>query len=131
MTTMLRASGNKEAVQEFLAYTHWRPCATYLRGLPVRPSSSRISKVSGFNVQVSKAGRLSLASQVRSAQRFVANERRELRRMAKLGLHGVLDFGVASQPDSAASFYRFPESLLALLAGAALDLEVSYYGVER
>jgi hypothetical protein len=69
--------------------------------------------------------------QIRSAQRFITNERRELRRMTKLGLHGVLDFGVASRPDSAASFYRFPAPFLAALAGVSVDLEVSYYGVER
>ena len=131
MTTVLRINGNTKAVREFLASTHWRPVATYFRGQPVRPSSTRKSKVSGFNLVVSKAGRLSLRAQVRSVERFIQKERRELRRLNKLGLHGVMDFAVASPPEAVFSFFGFPSSLLVMLAPMSLGLEVSYYGVEQ
>lgn len=129
--TVLRVSGSTRAVREFLDSTHWKPCATYFRGQLVRPTSTRISQVSGFNLIVSRASRLSLAAQTRAAQKFITNEAQELRRLRKFALRGVMDFGVASRPEAAASFYRFPTSLLALLASTALDLEVSYYGVEE
>lgn len=127
--TVLRASGTIKAVREFLASTHWEPCATYFRGQLPRPSATRKSSVSGFNLLVCEAE--SLPAQVRSTLRFLEREKEELRRLNDLGLRAVADMGVVSRPETVASFFRFPVALLESLAASNLDLEVSYYGVQE
>lgn len=126
--TVLRVTGSASAVRTFLTSTHWKPCATYFRGEPRGVHSTRKHITSGFNLSVSNASGLRLPAQVRAALKFLGNERCELVRLQSLKLTGVLDFGVASKPEVMASFYRFPAELLAGLAAASLELEVSYYG---
>lgn len=48
--------------------------------------------------------------------------------MRRLGLHGVVDFGVEVKDKNGPAFFRFPSELLVLLARYGLSLEVSYYG---
>lgn len=126
--TVLRVTGSAEAVRTFIASTHWKPCATYFRGEPRGVHSTRKNIASGFNLSVSNASGLRLTAQVRAALKFLGSEQRELMRLQSLKLSGALDFGVASKPGGMASFYRFPAELLAALATASLELEVSYYG---
>jgi hypothetical protein len=129
--TVLRVTGSAKAVRAFLASTQWKPCITYFRGEPRGIRSTRKHIASGFNLSVSNASGLHLPAQVRAALKFLGNERGELVRLQSLGLTGVLDFGVASKPEVAASFYRFPAELLSGLAAVSLDLEVSYYGSQE
>jgi len=127
--TVLRVSGPTEAVRSFLVSTHWKPCATYFQGEPRTRSSRSVHRVSGFNLAVSSASDLSLPDQVRDSVRFMDSEGKELDRVHLLGLHGVLDFGVASNPEAVFSNYRFPAELLACLSAYSVDLEVSHHGV--
>jgi hypothetical protein len=127
----LRAVGSTRAVRAFLTSSAWAPCAVFFRGQPRFSKSKDKSKISGFNLLVSGESGLSLGTQIRAAERFLAGEPRELRRLRSLDINAWFDFGVTAPPWAACSFYRFRTDFIAKLASAGLGLEVSYYGKEE
>jgi hypothetical protein len=124
--TVLRVAGRKAAVARFLARTSWNPLTVYWKGQPRFTRSKRLSVVNGFNVSVSSAS--SLNGQLRDAARFLRKNAVELRRLRRLGLSSVLDFGVEVTATGGPAYCRFPSALLTALASYGVELEVSYYG---
>ena len=124
---VLRVSGSKVAVQRFLAQSPWRPAAIYWKGKPRLPGSTHLSVANGFNLSVSDApgDRLDLA--IGETRRFLKREVVELRRLHRLKLGAVLDFGVHAGADAFVSSYTFDASFLTHLVKAHVSLEVSHY----
>jgi hypothetical protein len=125
--TVLRVSGRKAAVARFLAATSWKPLSVYWKGQPRYKTSKRLAVVNGFNVDVSSATGLDLAGQVRDAHKFLRGNAKEFRRLQRLGLSSVLDFGVEVTDTGGPAYFRFPAVLLRALAAYGVELEVSYY----
>ena len=124
---VLRVSGSKAGVREFLLRTKWTPLSVFWKGEKRSQHSRSASKINGFNVSISDAEGLDLSKQVRDVVRILRRDSAEFR-LKRLGLHAVIDFGVESKSRDAPAFFRFPAKLLLLLAGHGLSLEVSYYG---
>ena len=127
---VLRVSGSKKGVEKFLACTSWVPLSVFWKGEKRSEHSRSIPKINGFNANVSNAAGRDLAKQVKDAIRMLRRDGTEFRRLRRLGLHGVLDFGVEVSDKDGPAFFRFPTQLVQLLATYGLDMEVSYYGAE-
>ena len=128
---VLRASGSRVAVEVFLDRTTWSPLAVFWKGTKRSEHSRSVSKVNGFNVSVSEADGLDLPQQVEDATRILRSDAAEFRRLRRLKLHAVLDFGVMGRDEGIPAFFRFPSELLELLVKYGVSLEVSYYGSRR
>lgn len=126
--TVLRASGSKASVEAFLTRTKWSPLSVFWRGKKRSEHSVSVSKINGFNVNVSDADGLNLQKQVKHAMRLLRRDAAEFRRLKRLRLHAVLDFAVEVKDKDGPAFFRFPSELMQLLAKYNLSLEVSYYG---
>jgi len=126
--TVLRASGSKASVETFLARTKWSPLSVFWKGRKRSEHSRSVSKINGFNVNISDADGLDLPKQVTDAVRILRRDAAEFRRLKRLKLHAVLDFAVEVKDRDGPAFFRFPSELLQLLAKYELSLEVSYYG---
>ena len=124
---VLRVSGSKIGVTQFLAKSSWKPTAVFWKGEPRFGSSTRVSTINGFNWSVSDADGSRLDLQIRDSKRFLVREKHEIRRLSRLKLHATLDFGVEAPGDVFARFYRFDAGLLSCLAKAKIDLELSHY----
>jgi hypothetical protein len=124
---VLRISGSKVAVERFLSQSRWRPAAIFWKGKPRLPSSTHLSVVNGFNLSVSDApgDRLDLA--IANTKRFLKREAVDLRRLKRLKLGAVLDFGVHAKGDAVVSSYAFDSAFLSQLVKAHVALEVSHY----
>jgi len=124
---VLRISGSKVAVKRFLSQSRWRPAAIFWKGKPRLPGSTHLSAANGFNLSVSDApgDRLELA--IADTKRFLKREAVELRRLYRLKLGAVLDFGVHASGDSVVSSYVFESAFLSQLVKAHVALEVSHY----
>ncbi len=124
---VLRISGNKVAVRRFLSQSRWHPAAIFWKGQPRLPGSTHLSAVNGFNLSVSSApgDRLDLA--IAETKRFLKREGAELRRLYRLKLRAVLDFGVHAKGDAVVSSYVFESTFLFLLVKVHVDLAVSHY----
>lgn len=125
---VLRVSGSKVGVEKFLSRTKWSPMSIFWKGKKRSEHSKSVSKINGFNVSVSDAPGLDLPSQVKDAARIIHRDAAEFRRLKRLELHAVLDFGVEVRDEAGPAFFRFPGELLALMTRYGLSLEVSYYG---
>jgi hypothetical protein len=126
--TVLRINGRKSAIASFLASTEWKPLTVYWKGTPRLRSSRQLSRLNGFNVEVSSASGLDLKRQTSDARRFLRKHTKEFRRLRRLRLSAVLDFGVSSSCESGPVYYKFPRDLITNLASNDVELEVSYYG---
>jgi hypothetical protein len=126
---VLRVSGSKAGVREFLSLTKWTPLAVFWKDEKRSLHSRSAPKINGFNVSISDAEGLNLSKQVRVAVRILRRDAAEFRRLKRLRLRAVIDFGVEAKSRDAPAFFRFPSKLLVLVAGHGLSLEVSYYGV--
>jgi hypothetical protein len=124
---VLRISGSKVAVKRFLSQSRWRPAAIFWKGKPRLPGSTHLSAVNGFNLSVSNAAgdRLDLA--IADTKRFLKRESVEFRRLYRLKLGAVLDFGVHAVGDPFVSSYVFDSDFLSWLVKAHVALEVSHY----
>ena len=125
---VLRASGSKANVETFLRRTKWSPLSVFWRGKKRIEHSKSVSKINGFNVNISDAEGLELPKQVKDAVRMLRRDAAEFRSLKRLKLHAVLDFAVELKDRDGPAFFRFPSELLRLLAKYELSLEVSYYG---
>ena len=127
---VLRVSGSRVGVQTFLDRTGWNPLSVFWKGQKRSEHSRSVSRINGFNVSISDAGGLELATQVKDAVRILLSDEAEFRRLKRHKLHAVLDFGVEVKDAGGPAFFRFPSELLQLLARYGLSLEVSYYGTQ-
>lgn len=125
---VVRVSGSKVGVEKFLSRTKWVPLSIFWKGRKRSEHSTSVSKINGFNVSVSDAPGLELPGQVKDAMRVMRRDAAEFRRLRRLELHAVLDFGVEVRDEAGPAFFRFPSQLLALMTRYGLSLEVSYYG---
>jgi hypothetical protein len=65
--------------------------------------------------------------EIAETKRFLKREALELRRLYRLNLRAVLDFGVHAKGDAVVSSYVFESTFLSQLVKAHIDLEVSHY----
>lgn len=100
----------------------------FWRGRKRSEHSRSVSKINGFNVNISDADGLDLPKQVTDAVHILRRDATEFRRLKRLKLHAVLDFAVEVKDSGGPALFRFPSELLQLLAKYELGLEVSYYG---
>lgn len=126
--TVLRTSGSKASMEAFLARTQWTPLSVFWKGKKRFANSKSVSKTNGCNVNISDADGLHLSQQVKDALRILRTDAAEFRRLKRLELHAVLDFGVEVTDKNGPAFFRFPSELLQQLAKYGVSLEVSYYG---
>lgn len=125
---VLRVSGSKVGVKRFLAESRWQPTAIYWKGGNRLADSTLISQVNGFNVTVSDAEGSRLDRQIRDAMKFLKGQKADLKRLSRLRLHAVMDFGVHASHNEGWAFYRFDKTFLKALSQARIALEVSHYG---
>lgn len=125
---VLRVSGAKVNVRRFLEDTTLAPSTVYWKGQLRFKSSKKPSLSNGFNISVSEASGDELQRQVRDAKRFLLKHVKDIRRMRRLRLNAVLDFGVNAEQSEGALFCRFDGALVSALAVAGISLEVSFYG---
>jgi hypothetical protein len=125
---VLRISGSKISLMRFLDATQLKPLSIYWKGQLRYKSSKRPSEVNGCNISVSSSSGQNLAAQVRDAVRFIRRHEAEFRRIKRLKLSAVVDFGVEARHTNGPTYFRFPRALIVLLAKYGLDLELSHYG---
>jgi hypothetical protein len=125
---VLRLSGSKKSLTQFLHATGLEPLSIYWKRQLRFERSKRPSSVNGCNISVSSSSGLDVAAQIRDAARFIRRHEAEFRRIRRLGLSAVIDFGVEARDKDGPTYFRFPGIFVALLAKNGLDLEVSYYG---
>jgi hypothetical protein len=128
---ILRVVGRKFDVDRFLDTSHLNPCAEYRRGEPIlrhRPRGKKHQR-SGFNVDVSRAAKQSIAKQAVQAVAFLKRYKRELRRLRRYpGVENtVLDFGVYERKAAAVQCEHLPIELIRLAGQLYLGIEVSIY----
>ena len=127
---VLRASGEKFDVDEFLRSSSLKPCAVHRRS-EAGPRGAH--EASGLSIAVSGASWSNLAAQVADAERFIATHAKEIRDL--VGFRGVeevtLDFPLDLRVGAgvAAQFDRFPPSLVRAAGELGLGLELSLYPV--
>jgi len=125
---VLRVAGGRANVARFLRVTRWKPLTVYWRGQPRFETSKRTSTVNGFNVAVSSAPGIHFAGQLRDATKFFQKHGQEFRRMKRMNLSAVLDFGIDTRDESVATFLRFSSPFVSTLARYGVELELSCYG---
>src|SRR5580658_3678385 len=106
--TVLRVQGSKAGVVQFLARTSWSPSVVFWKGTPRVQSSKRLSTTNGFNISVSSSSGLDLPAQVRDVSKFLRRHHAEIRRLRRLRLLLVMDFGVNVRDQRIFASFRFP-----------------------
>jgi len=131
MSCVLRVAGSKAAVRSFTARTSLPVCRVFIAGEPLLAGGSKLTRVTGFNVDVSSAPGTDLPEQVRDAIRFFKRHARELRRMRTAFRRGSpeLDFTVSvSEPSSTFTHsYRLPPALTELASAYGFTVRLSLY----
>jgi len=100
----------------------------FWKGTPRVQSSKRLSTTNGFNISVSSSSGLDLPAQVRDVSKFLRRHHAEIRRLRRLRLLLVMDFGVNVRDQRIFASFRFPLTTIIELAKCGMALEVSYYG---
>jgi hypothetical protein len=130
---VLRVRSKTSKVEDLIQASGLTPIVIYRKGRPRLPGSTALSRFSGFNVDVSDAESV-LEKQTQDAVRFLRSHARGLARLRRCKAFGgmTLDFGVyeRSSSDRPWPSYRLPASLVELAGKHAVDLELSFYGVE-
>jgi hypothetical protein len=131
---VLRVQGPKTKVRQFLAGSRLRPVKVYYKGDPGFPRSRGPSKVSGFNVELSRTNLGSSCwKQCAAAVGFMRRHSKDFQRLRKFGFkRAVLDFGLYDQASKKYPWPAYPLSrqLVALAGKFGFDLELSFYGKE-
>ena len=130
---VLRAYGAQFSVEDFLRGSTLFACQTYRRGeprVPTRPDGKRWT-TSGMNVAISDASWGDLPAQVVDAERFLRDNREEIRRLRAFPrVEGItLDFPIELRIGKSvwAQSDRFPASLVTIAGELGLNLELSIY----
>lgn len=132
MACILRVSGRRFKVDDYLRRSPFMPVKVYKRGARQFPGSKKLLGIhssSGCNIVVSPRERTDYRGQVRDTVRFLNAKMKEVRRLRRFaGVDwAMLDFGAEWHPDAALHYSHLPENLVALAAKAGLALEVSVY----
>ena len=135
MSCVLRISGKKFNLDEFLNSSSLKPSVVFRKGAPRFKRNPKDRKIvqSAVNVKVSNASFNKLDSQIKGAIKFLRTNKKELRRITtskKIKGELVLDFGVAKR-DVAAQTDEFPAELLLLLGTMGIKLQVSHYPLSK
>ena len=131
MSAILRVSGKKNDIEDFLKDSNLNPYKVFSAGDPVHPQSApngrKITK-SGFNISVSDIDFDDYQGQFREAAAFLQEHEDELRRLVQCPNIDSLniDFGADIYPPGWCSF-RFPHELLRLSGNLRINLELSIY----
>jgi hypothetical protein len=126
---ILRVGGSKKGVKAYLQGSTLKPHRIYLKGEPTSPGSKTLAKSSYFLVCASNAPESDFPLQIRETARFLRRHMRDLRRLAKHGLHAEIDFAVTDDRSSSGAtflFWYIPKSFIRLLDEAAIDAKISF-----
>ena len=130
---VLRVQSRTTAVERLLRTSRLKSIIVFRKGEPRAPGSTKLSRQSGFNVDVSRADG-ALEMQTRDAVRFL---RRHAAGVSRLRRHRecagmTLDFGVYDRATTERPWpsYHFPASLIELAGRYRIDIELSFCGPE-
>jgi hypothetical protein len=130
---VLRVRSKTSKVEDLVQASGLTPIVIHRKGHPRVPGGTALSPSSGFNVDVSDADGV-LEEQTRDAVRFLQSHARGLARLRRCKAFGgmTLDFGVyeRSSSDRPWPSYRLPAPLVELAGKHAVELELSFYGVQ-
>ena len=125
---ILRVVSTRTAIESLIKTSDLRPFKIYRKGEPIVSGSKKLSRYSGFNVDVSQAD--DLDNQVREAIRFLKKHSAGLRRLRRHRSFKemTLDFGVWNRaPQKPAQFFRLPDPLVQLSGKSGIGIELSLY----
>jgi hypothetical protein len=129
---VLRVRSKTSNVEDLVQASGLTPIVIHRKGHPRVPGGAALSRSSGFTVDVSDADGV-LEKQTRDAVRFLRSHARGLARLRRCKAFGgmTLDFGVYERSsDRPWPSYRLPAPLVELAGKHAVELELSFYGVE-
>ena len=130
VSCVLRAGNETFDVDAFLEDSRWKPNAVYHRGEKRHPTSVRVTRVSGFNLEISHGAFEDFDRAVTDSVAFLERERAELSRLSALvgAGHVTLDFAVEYDREKHPFFGRtFPLSIIQAASKAGVKLELSFY----
>ncbi|MBI3880751.1 MAG: hypothetical protein HY301_11925 [Verrucomicrobia bacterium] len=130
MSCVLRASGRKFDVEEFLRKTKLKTIVCWKRREPrhrTKPAGEN-RETSGFNCDVSTKDFDDLPGQIKDAIKFLNKWQRTLRKLTDLstGASVRLDFGIERR-DVIFQFDILPSALLRAAGELGIDIEISQY----
>lgn len=135
MGCVLRIAGSKSAVRAFTARTSLPVCRVFIKGEPMFPGMKRLTRITGFNIDVSSASGTDHKAQVRDALRFFKRHALELRRLraAFPRAKPELDFSiwVTAPPETFTHSYWLPPPLLTLAAQCGVTIRFSFYPTQE
>ena len=123
---VLRATGAAFDVDGFLKSSSFKPSVMYRKGQRRRPASRGTQTSSGFNVVISESDDPN--EQVKSAMKFLRQNRDELLRLVRFGgIDDVILDLSCPQKEFVARTARLPAELLTAAGALGIDIDVSFY----
>ena len=124
--SVLRVSGATFDVDAFLKESPFKPDIVYRKGQRRRPASRGAQTSSGFNVLISESE--DPDEQVKSATRFLRDNRTELLRIMKTkGIDNVTIEISCPQKEFVARTAHLPTPLLGAAGALGINIDVSFY----
>jgi hypothetical protein len=127
---ILRVCGSTAKVRRFLESSSIEPVRVFWKGEPCNPKSRGIVKVSGFNIELSRAD--GIDAQAAQAVRFIRKHQDDIFLIKSLGFAAAaIDFGLydLASDDRPWPSYRLPSSFVQLASDLGCEIELSFYGV--
>ena len=129
----MRVGSRSSKVEDLIEASGLEPTAIFRKGHPRVRGGTRLSRSSGFNVDVSTSDGV-LEKQVRDAVRFLKRHAQGLSRLRRCRAFAgmTLDFGLYDKAsrDRPWPSYRLPPDLVELAGKHCVELELSFYGTE-
>ena len=129
---VLRVESAIAQVERLVEASRLRPVSIYRKGQPRVPGARSLSRMSGYNVDVSHLA--GIKEQARDAIRFLKRHNADLHRLRRhKSYRGMtLDFGLYDRAtkDRPWPTYRLPAELIELGGKLRIEIELSFYGVE-
>lgn len=123
---VLRSSGAAFDVDAFLEKSDLKPSVVYRKGQRRRPASRGSQTASGFNVVISESE--DPAQQVKSAMKFLRENRKELLRLMRAKGVDNMTMEISSpQREFASRVAHLPAELLSAAGAYGIDIDVSFY----
>ena len=130
---VLRVKSATTEVEKLVEASRLQPVSIYRKGQRRVPSARKLSRVSGFNVDVSRLD-TGVKEQTRDAIRFLKRHRADLQRLRRVKTYKgmTLDFGLFDLATKNRPWptYRLPAELIRLAGKHEIEIELSFYGPE-